>query len=59
MQKTNMLSVNQYNKIYSQSLRNREQALQKKVEARAKIEYLKIEAELLASIESYPNLTSH
>lgn len=54
-----MLSVNQYNKIYSQSLRNREQALQKKVEARAKIEYLKIEAELLASIESYPNLTSH
>jgi len=59
MQKTTMLSVNQYNKIYSQSLRNREQALQKKVEARAKIEYLKTEAELLASIESYPNLTSH
>lgn len=59
MQKTTMLSVNQYNKIYLQSLRNREQALQKRVEARAKIEYLKIEAELLASIESYPNLTSH
>ena len=59
MQKTTMLSVNQYNKIYSQSLRNREQALQKKVEARAKIEYLKTEAELLASIESSPNLTSH
>ena len=54
MENPSILSVKQYNEIYTQSKKNRDEALLKKQEARSKIEQLKLDAEIRKCIELYP-----
>jgi len=51
-----LLTVKQYNEIYSKSLEDREDALGRKMSARAKIEQHNSHKDMLLLIEAYPSL---
>jgi len=51
-----LLTVKQYNEIYSKSLEDREDAIGRKMTARAKIEQYNSHKDMLLLIEPYPSL---
>ena len=56
MDKPKILTVKQYNEIYSKSLEAREDALGRKMSARSKIELRNLQKELDISTQIYPSL---
>jgi len=56
MTQPKLLTVKQYNEIYSKSLENRDDALGRKMTARAKIEQHNSHKDMLLLLETYPSL---